>query len=63
MVLVKLICQELKKPVHEVMSWPADELNYWEAFISIDMKGDKPIVKRPVQSQQEQLDALDKILR
>lgn len=49
MLLVKRICQFLKRPVFEVMGWPASELEYWSLFFSIDDNKDKPIftVKTP----------------
>ena len=37
--LIKRICQSLNKPVFEVMSWPYDELLYWQVFFSIDDNG------------------------
>lgn len=43
MLLIKRICQELQKPVFEVMQWPESELEYWPAFWSIDHNKDKPI--------------------
>ena len=61
MLLVKAICQQLHKPVFEVMSWPASELEYWECFFSIDANGDKPI-QQPV-SVAESIAAVKKILR
>ena len=44
MLLIKRICQTLNRPVFEVMAWPADELEYWSIFFSIDDNKDKPIV-------------------
>ena len=44
MLLVKRICQYLKRPVFEVMRWPASELEYWSIFFSIDDNKDKPII-------------------
>lgn len=44
MLLVKRICQFLKRPVFEVMGWPASELEYWSLFFSIDDNKDKPII-------------------
>ena len=46
MLLVKRICQFLKRPVFEVMGWPASELEYWSLFFSIDDNKDKPIIVR-----------------
>ena len=43
MLLVKRICQELKRPVFEVMDFPASELQHWSIFFSIDDNKDKPI--------------------
>ena len=43
MLLVKRICQYLKRPVFEVMGWPASELEHWSIFFSIDDNKDKPI--------------------
>ena len=49
MLLVKRICQYLKRPVFEVMGWPASELEHWSIFFSIDDNKDKPttITKTP----------------
>lgn len=49
MLLVKRICQYLKRPVFEVMEWPVSELEHWSIFFSIDDNKDKPIftVKTP----------------
>ncbi|MNJ08720.1 hypothetical protein D3C77_28440 [compost metagenome] len=44
MLLVKRICQFLRRPVFEVMGWPASELEYWSLFFSIDDNKDKPII-------------------
>lgn len=44
MLLVKRICQFLKRPVFEVMGWPASELEHWSLFFSIDDNKDKPII-------------------
>ena len=44
MLLVKRICQYLKRPVFEVMGWPASELEHWSIFFSIDDNKDKPII-------------------
>ena len=44
MLLVKRICQYLKRPVFEVMEWPASELEHWSIFFSIDDNKDKPII-------------------
>lgn len=44
MLLVKRICQFLKRPVFEVMGWPASELEYWSLFFSIDDNKDGPII-------------------
>lgn len=63
MLLVKKVCQELKKPVFEVMSYPARELEYWACFFSIDANKDKPIVETVVMDQESQAKALSKIFR
>jgi hypothetical protein len=44
MLLVKRICQFLRRPVFEVMGWPASELEYWSLFFSIDDNKDNPII-------------------
>lgn len=44
MLLVKRICQYLKRPVFEVMEWPASELEHWSIFFSIDDNKDKPTI-------------------
>lgn len=43
MLLVRKICLTLKRPVFEVLSWPASELEYWSVFFSIGPK-DKPVI-------------------
>jgi hypothetical protein len=53
MLLIRKICIELKRPVFEVMRWPATELEYWSLFFSIGPK-DKPIV---VKKNAEQITA------
>jgi hypothetical protein len=44
MLLVKRICQFLRRPVFEVMGWPASELEYWSLFFSIDDNKDRPVI-------------------
>jgi len=44
MLLIKRICQYLKRPVFEVMEWPRSELEHWAIFFSIDDKKDRPII-------------------
>jgi hypothetical protein len=55
MLLIRKICIELKRPVFEVMRWPATELEYWSLFFSIGPK-DKPIV---VKKNAEQITAAE----
>ena len=55
--LIKRISQDRKKPVFEVMSWPAEELLWQQAFYSIDDNGDKPIIKPRKVTLQESKDA------
>ena len=50
MLLVKRICQFLKRPVFEVMGWPASELEHWSIFFSIDDNKDKPIITKTPQT-------------
>ena len=45
MLLVRKICMHLRRPVFEVMAWPASELEYWSLFFSITPK-DKPIITK-----------------
>lgn len=45
MLLVRKICMHLRRPVFEVMRFPASELEYWALFFSIGPK-DKPIIKK-----------------
>ncbi len=44
--LIKRICQYLRRPVFEVMQYPASELEYWSLYFSIDDNQDKPIIKQ-----------------
>lgn len=44
MLLIKRICETQRRPVFEVMSWPASELEYWSIFFSIDDNKDKPTI-------------------
>lgn len=46
LLLVKRICQEQQRPVHEVLSWPYDEILWWQVFYSIDKNGDEPIITK-----------------
>ena len=45
MLLVRKICMHLRRPVFEVMRWPASELEHWSVFFSITPK-DKPIITK-----------------
>jgi len=45
MLLVRKICMYLKRPVFEVMRWPASELEHWSLFFSVTDK-DKPIITK-----------------
>ena len=44
MLLIKRICQYLKRPVFEIMEWPPSELEHWAIFFSIDDNKDRPII-------------------
>ncbi len=46
MLLVKRICDHLRRPVFEVMAWPKSELEHWSIFFSIDDNKDKPIIEK-----------------
>ena len=37
------ICMTQKRPRFEVMQWPADELEWWSVYFSIEDKGDKDV--------------------
>lgn len=47
MLLIKQICQTLRRPVFEVRQFPESELDYWACFFSIDANKDKPIKPDP----------------
>ena len=42
MMLVKRICDHLKRPAFEVMSYPASELEFWSLSFSITDKPELP---------------------
>lgn len=46
MLLIKRICETQRRPVFEVMGWPASELEYWSIFFSIDDNKDKPTIAK-----------------
>jgi len=45
MLLIKRICKQQRRPVFEVMGWPASELEHWSIFFSIDDNNDSPIIE------------------
>ena len=47
LLLIKRICQELRRPLFEVLEFPASELEWWSCVFSIDANGDKPITAKP----------------
>ncbi len=48
---------QLRKPVHEVMAYPQDELLMWQVFFSIDDNKDQPTLAMPKQSTKQSIAA------
>lgn len=62
LLIIKRVCQFLRKPFFEVSEWPAEELEWWAAFFSIDDNQDQPRVKRPQLSVEDEKALLKEVL-
>jgi hypothetical protein len=61
LLLIKRICQELRKPLFEVLEFPSSELEWWSCVFSIDANGDKPIA--PKQTVEESIALAKKLFK
>lgn len=61
LLLVKRICKELQKPVHEVMSWPDDELLWWQVFFEMDDGIETPVHKKPKMTTEESIASIKEV--